>query len=174
MLIGLNGSCPYAIGDIIYSDNSDFDPNKLYIGTTWLRIKGKIIAGVDESDADFNTVRKLGGIKSFNNAHIHGTKGVSLTNGQLPKLDGSVLNHGGENGSSFWQPSGVFQTSPIVSGKYRQAGASLNGASSIASNIRFQVGNNEEHSHGNTDLSGTTSQTVLQPYITKYIWERKA
>lgn len=63
--------CPYDIGDIYITTNSD-DPSTKWVGTTWERIaKGKTLVGVDENDADFNTVEKTGGSKELQK-HNHG------------------------------------------------------------------------------------------------------
>lgn len=44
----------YPIGSQIYNSKKDFDPNIIYAGTTWKRIKGYVLAGIDESDSDSN------------------------------------------------------------------------------------------------------------------------
>lgn len=55
-----------AIGTILMNSESTFDPNTEYPGTTWHRIKGRVVVGVDESDPDFSVSGKMGGEK----AHI--------------------------------------------------------------------------------------------------------
>lgn len=44
----------YPVGSQIYNSRKDFDPNKYYPGTTWVRIKGRVLAGVDENDNEAN------------------------------------------------------------------------------------------------------------------------
>lgn len=51
----------YPVGSIYMSVNSTSPAN--FLGGTWERIKGRCIVGVDENDADFNTVSKTGGSK---------------------------------------------------------------------------------------------------------------
>lgn len=51
------------VGSVITNSKQDFDPNIVYPGTVWQRIKGKVIVGVDESDTDFATANKTGGEK---------------------------------------------------------------------------------------------------------------
>ena len=53
----------FPIGSIIYNASDDFDPNVVY-GGTWEKIKGLMIIGFDESDEDFNTLKKTGGNKT--------------------------------------------------------------------------------------------------------------
>lgn len=52
------------VGTLITNSQSTFDPNIEYPGTTWHRIKGRIIMGVDESDPDFAVSGKMGGEKA--------------------------------------------------------------------------------------------------------------
>lgn len=42
----------YPVGSQIYNSNKDFDPNILYEGTVWIRIKGYVLAGINEDDTD--------------------------------------------------------------------------------------------------------------------------
>ena len=52
----------HPIGSIIYLNN-ETDPNKIYQGTTWERIKGKVLVGVDEDDTTFASAGLEGGEK---------------------------------------------------------------------------------------------------------------
>ena len=67
------------IGFEIITADSNFDPAQHYPGTTWKRIMGKFIVGVDDSDSDFNEVDKTGGEKT-----------VTLTVAQMPKHRHSI------------------------------------------------------------------------------------
>lgn len=40
------------VGTQIYNSQKEFDPNTLYQGTEWTRIKGYVLAGINEDDAD--------------------------------------------------------------------------------------------------------------------------
>lgn len=163
----------YPIGTVITNSNASFNPNTLYKGTTWVRVKGKVIVGVDENDSDFNSVNKSGGNKSFNNAHSHtvnshnhSTQGHTLTIGEMPSHGHPYDNYynGQTNGSS----GGQYNVQLVWS--YRS-----NSNTSVGS-----TGGNEPHYHGDTGYSSpdTSSsqgtQSLLQPYITKYVWERIA
>lgn len=44
----------FPIGSQIYNAKKDFDPNVIYAGTTWKRIKGYVLAGINESNSDSN------------------------------------------------------------------------------------------------------------------------
>ena len=54
----------YPVGSIIENANAGFNPNTVFSGTTWERIKGKVLVGVDEDDDDFKTSGKTGGEKT--------------------------------------------------------------------------------------------------------------
>ena len=58
----------HPIGSIIYLNN-ETDPNEIYQGTTWERIKGKVLVGVDEDDTTFASAGLEGGEKT--NSHEH-------------------------------------------------------------------------------------------------------
>lgn len=38
------------VGTQIYNSRKDFDPNEYYPGTKWIRIKGRVLAGINEDD----------------------------------------------------------------------------------------------------------------------------
>ena len=42
----------YPIGSQIYNSDKNFDPNTYYEGTTWIRIKGYVLGGINEDDTD--------------------------------------------------------------------------------------------------------------------------
>ena len=52
------------VGFIIYTEDDSYNPNTIYTGTTWQRIKGKMIIGRDEDDTDFQTSGATGGSKT--------------------------------------------------------------------------------------------------------------
>lgn len=42
----------YPVGSQIYNANKEFNPSKYYPNTTWVRIKGYVLAGINENDTD--------------------------------------------------------------------------------------------------------------------------
>lgn len=77
----------YPIGSIYETEDSEFNPNVLW-GGTWERIKGRVLVGVDENDADFDTSGKTGGEKthilttSELASHNHSFTGTAVTSGK--------------------------------------------------------------------------------------------
>ena len=68
------------VGSQIYNENADFNPNTIYTGTTWAKVSGVFLIGLDENDDDFNTLGKTGGSKTHTQTleelapHNHGLK----------------------------------------------------------------------------------------------------
>lgn len=66
------------VGFIISTEDDSYDPNAIYTGTTWQRIKGKMIIGRDDADSDFQTSGLTGGSKTHTQtiaempSHTHG------------------------------------------------------------------------------------------------------
>lgn len=138
----------YPVGSIIENASSSFDPNIAFPGTTWERIKGKVLVGVDESDTDFSTAGKTGGEKTH-----------KLAKTELPNITGEIVFHGaGSGGTAVQNSSGVFSNKTSVSG---YSYYNRTGANSIGS-VKFNAG------------FGGGSHNNLQPYVTVYIWKRTA
>lgn len=102
----------YPVGFIISTESSTFNPNNLYTGTTWERIKGKVIVGVDEDDTDFASSGLSGGEKEH-----------TLTVSEMPyhrhepavmhKSIGTVMtvaDGGGNNSAYRYYPGGSTNT----------------------------------------------------------------
>lgn len=120
----------YPVGSVITNGQASFDPNILYAGTTWERIKGKVIVGVDEDDTDFAAVNNTGGAKTH-----------TLTIDEMPRHGHDIL----------------FESSKLAAG----TDYSRVGGSTTSSGVVKKEGQGVAHNN-------------LQPYITKYVWERTA
>lgn len=165
----------YPVGSI-YLSTANVNPGTLFGGTWVAWGAGRVPVGVNSGDTSFNSVEKTGGSKTVNlahshtvNSHNHSTANHTLTTNEIPSHNHS-LGRGyvewptGGTGSSWdgWNPSGKY---PAVAQVTSTAAAGGGGA----------------HNHGNTGNSspGTNSQlsstqSVLPPYITCYMWKRTA
>lgn len=149
----------------------------LGFGTWVLWGSGRVPVGVDKSDTSFNTVEKTGGAKTVNTLHSH----VIASH-----------NHGGNTGSTIltinqipahthdiWQTSGGSTQSAYAN--------SLSGATAWSNNLRNvpdfskSKGGGKGHWHTIASSGQQTTSTVgngfsslLQPYITCYMWKRTA
>lgn len=86
----------YPVGSIYLSVN-DTNPST-WFGGTWEQIaKGRTLVGVDTSDTDFNTVKKIGGEKNH-----------TLTINEMPSHTHNIIRSGNSSSpgySSFFQSS---------------------------------------------------------------------
>lgn len=131
----------YPIGFEITTSKANYNPNNYFPGTTWVRIKGRVIVGVDEADTEFATVNKTGGEKAHSLTvaesppHSHGTSGGTL---------------GSANYGFSREVTGL-----AAGGLWSDVGVGRGGL-------------------GTGSSGGGRAHNNLQPYITKYIWERTA
>ena len=175
----------YPIGSIYLSVNNT-NPNILF-GGTWERWgNGRAPIGVYEEDTDFSIPENQGGAKTINlshshavNNHIHSTGDCALNINQIPSHNHWLANAAivVNNGSSATA----------------QFDAGVSGFSSIPNSGWFMewkkgtiwdtqyAGSNQAHNHGSTGGSApgtnsqlSTSQQIVQPYITCYMWKRTA
>lgn len=150
----------YPVGSIYLSVNST-NPSS-YFGGTWVAWgSGRVPIGVNTSDTSFNTVEKTGGSKTH-----------AITSNEMPSHNHSVSLTTSSNGA---HTHSVGYYSPTF------------GAGSYPVNTTSTAGFNEKtyktnsagaHTHsvsGNTGSKGSgTAMSLLQPYITCYMWKRTA
>lgn len=137
----------YPVGSI-YLSLANTNPSVLF-GGVWESIaKGRTLVGVDESQSEFNIVKKEGGEKTH-----------KLSIAEMP-------NHTHD----IYQDNGSGRKDIPVYGQY----SDLNNVGFM--NFRYTC--NYEYTQGgqgkfyNTDNGGNQSHNNLQPYLTCYIWTR--
>lgn len=118
------GQVVYPVGSI-YISISPTSPASIF-GGNWSRIEGAVLAA---NNGGYNTT--FGGSKTISQA-------------QLPHLEGSIAVHGGESGSILWSPTGVFRGSNIWNFYRPQTGGKITGANSI-DKLLFSVGNDQPY-----------------------------
>ena len=138
---------------------------------SWERVsEGKTLVGVDEDDTSFNVPNKTGGSKSINlahshtvNSHTHTTKDHALTIAEMPRHKHALDYQNVQRGTTGSPTSTRIPTSSNYTG-------------TVDTNY---TGSGEAHNHGETTASSpgttselSTSQSILNPYITVYIWKR--
>ena len=151
------------MADIVYPVGAIFTTTTAYAdsaavvtaigGTTWVVFgAGKVLVGVDSSDADFDTIEETGGTKTH-----------TLTAAQLPDH-----NHVYKYNSGQGSGSGVnFAGSPTAL-QY-----------SYTATTDETVSTSTNHSLDTTGIAAGTypgggSHPIVQPYITVYMWKREA
>lgn len=132
----------YPIGHIIMSANSANPSTYLGFGT-WVEWgSGRVPVGVNASDTDFNTVEKAGGSKTINLEHQH-TETVGADDNRMFL---SASANGGLWGSNVIGSANAMSWTGTPSSR------------------RIRVNYTQK------SLSG--GKTIVQPYITCYMWKR--
>ena len=141
----------YPIGAIFISVNNTNPGN--YLGGTWERIYDRFLIGGGNS----YSIGSTGGNTSFNNYHKHTTGGHTLTIDEIPAHNhgfNGIANKRGSSGSSYY----------FV--QYNEGGDNQ-----LYINNR---GGGGSHSHGDTGYAGSSSQSIMPPYLSVYMWKRTA
>ena len=95
-----------------YVTQTNTNPSTILGFGTWERLKGKVVVGLDENDADFNQINKTGGSK-YIQEHYH--KDAIAVNGH-ENLE-TVGYNGGQNTAQYYvRTSGVQGTKTGNSG----------------------------------------------------------
>ena len=180
----------YPVGNILISTNNT-NPSS-YIGGTWETYgSGRTLVGVDTNQSEFNTVNKTGGSKSFNNNHSHTVASHTHTinsHSHTTQAHTLTINEMPAHTHSYAKPKNAYAEEPIK-GSSVLAGNTLLYDWQVYKNVN-STGGSQPHSHGNTGgsgtlttqgnptqttgLTGSSSQSLLQPYITVYFWKRVA
>lgn len=134
----------YPVGHIIMSANSANPSTYLGFGTWAAWGSGRVPVGVNASDTDFATVEKTGGSKTVNVSHNH----LESVGADSSKMYLSAGSDGGLYGST---------TNPSVN-RMTWSGTPSTGATRL----------------NKTSTAGSTSQSIVQSYITCYMWKRTA
>ena len=132
----------YPVGHIIMSANSANPSTYLGFGTWVAWGSGRVPVGVNASDTDFATVEKTGGSKTVNVSHNH----LESVGADSSKMYLSAGSDGGLYGST---------TNPSVN-RMTWSGTPSTGATRL----------------NKTSTAGSTSQSIVQSYITCYMWKR--
>ena len=153
---------------------SSTNPGTLFGGSWETWGSGRVPIGVNSSDSDFSTAGKTGGAKAVNlnhsltvNSHSHTTANHTLTVAEMPRHQHPIANS--------------------ASGSYVASGASWFASTGWGPDLNpprvntDNIGGGGAHNHGNTGNSSpgtnsalSTTQSVVQPYITCYMWKRTA
>ena len=159
-----NGLAAYPINSI-YLSVSPTNPTNFF-GGTWVRWGvGKLIAGVDFSQTEFNVVEKTGGEKTHvlstgeMPSHNHTVNGGACTTSQNGNHTHNIyFRHGAESGNG-----GKIGTSTNNDGAWDSATYSGNHTHSVPA-----------HTHNVSSVGSGQAHNNLPPYVTCYMWKRIA
>ena len=143
----------YPVGSI-YMSVSSTSPATLFGGTWTAFGQGRVLVGVESG----GTAESTGGSKTAAiSSHTHTTQGHALTIAEMPTHGHWLLNYN-VNGTA---------------GSYTNSSVQSNINKGFGGNVRTDdLGGGQSHSHGNTGASGGQSISIMQPYITCYMWKR--
>lgn len=169
----------YPVGSVYINAGSSTNPATLLGFGTWTEFgAGKVLVGLNGSDADFDTLEETGGAKTVSAAgSISGTVGgTALTEAQMPKHYHAMLGPNsidtvpnGTNTSVGMSYSGgtdddaVFQYNTYSVGGNATSGGTTEGSAS---------GDSHNHSFSGSFTGSATS--VVQPYVVVKMWKRTA
>ena len=143
----------HPVGSIYMSTNAT-NPTNLF-GGTWIAWgAGRVPVGFNGGDGNFNSSEKTGGSKTINIQHNHG---LSNARAAVGRADSSLSTMSYTSGGN---PHNVY-----FDREFSYYGG-ISGGSKHATDTSLI--------YGNTNNGGSTAASVLQPYITCYMWKRTA
>lgn len=138
----------------IYMSTSATNPTNLFGGTWVAWGAGRVPVGFSGGDGNFNSSEKTGGSKTINIEHNHG---LSNARAAVGRADSSLSTMSYTSGGN---PHNVY-----FDREFSYYGG-ISGGSKHATDTSLI--------YGNTNNGGSTVASVLQPYITCYMWKRTA
>lgn len=155
--ININGKSfldrTYPVGSIYMSVNNT-NPKDLFGGTWVAWGAGRVPVGFSGGDGNFNSSEKTGGSKTINIQHNHGLSNARAAVGRADSSTSTISYTAGGN------PHNVYFDREF---SYWGGIAGVSKHATDTAKI-----------YGNTDNGGSTAASVLQPYITCYMWKRTA
>ena len=143
----------YPVGSI-YMSVKEGNPALLFGGTWVAWGAGRVPVGFNGGDGNFNSSEKTGGSKTINIEHNHG---LSNARAAVGRADSSLSTMSYTSGGN---PHNVY-----FDREFSYYGG-ISGGSKHATDTSLI--------YGNTNNGGSTAASVLQPYITCYMWKRTA
>lgn len=167
----------YPVGSIYVNASSSTNPASLLGFGTWEAFgAGRVLVGLNGSDADFDTAEETGGSKtSTSSGTISGTVGgTALTEAQMPKHYHLML---GPNNVSSPQDSGssvgVYGGGTPDDGTQAYGTYSTGGSAASGDQVTG-TSNGDSHTHSFSGTFTGSTQSTVQPYVVVRMWKRTA
>lgn len=164
MNVASNVLAAYPVGSI-YLSVSPSNPTNFF-GGTWVRWGvGRLIAGVDASQTEFNVVEKTGGEKS----HV-------LSTGEMPPHSHTVSGGACTTSVNGGHTHNVYYRSGAANGEGGKLGTTSNnnGVWDSAAYSGEHAHTVPSHTHSVGSSGSGQAHNNLPPYITCYMWKRTA
>lgn len=167
----------YPVGSIYVNATSSANPSTLLGFGTWEAFgAGRVMVGLNGSDADFDTAEETGGSKTVTSTgSISGTVGnTSLTEAQMPKHwhrmvgpFGTTNVQGGEFGYGNYG-GGTPDDTAFAYGTWSAGGDAASGSTTTGTS------NGDPHTHSFSGTFTGNATSVVQPYVVVRMWKRTA
>lgn len=167
----------YPVGSIYMSVNST-NPSSLFGGTWVAWGSGRVPVGINTSDTSFNTVEKTGGSKT----HAITSSEMPSHTHSIPKLTGTATSAGAHT-HRLRRVNGETDFTTTADFSNRQSG---HAPSQVTGDFTWEqlsatTTSSGAHTHTVSTTASTTgskgsstAMSLLQPYITCYMWKRTA
>ncbi len=152
----------YPIGSI-YISASNVSP-ATFIGGTWAVYgSGRTLVGVDTSQSEFSSVNKTGGSKSINIAHSHTVNSHShqCNDSMYAAIDATATWIGVSRLGGKSYSCDVYANTPVQGNSY-------------TAKYGARVFGNTGSTSPDTNSKLSSTQSILPPYTTCYMWKRTA
>jgi hypothetical protein len=165
----------YPVGSIYINATSSTNPATLLGFGTWSAFgAGRVMVGIDSSDSDFDGAQETGGAKtvtlSTSNLPSHTHTFSGTTGSTTPSMTATDSGH--SHGITLKGNVPAVTTSPASS----SASDTTTGTTATAqANVTISGGAHTHTFSGTTGSTGSGSAvSIVQPYITVYMWRRTA
>lgn len=155
----------FPIGSI-YMSVSNTNPSE-YFGGTWVQWgSGRVPVGVDSAQSEFNSAEKMGGTKIVDLSHSHTVNSHSHSLERGWAKIGRCRNY--MEGIAYKTGPGAGST---TYDRAQTNGGGIAGGSFAATDTTALGGSTSSTSPG-TSNGLSDRQSILQPYVTCYMWKR--
>ncbi len=148
---------------IITFSSTPFNLSLVYpIGSIYLSVTSinpSILFGFGEWE-QIEDVFLLAAGNTYSAGSTGGESEHSLTNSEIPEINGKIIMHHAAIGTNIHKTEGCFYGTSIVNGKYRQGGTLLDTDTMSIGEINY------------TNNGGNQPHNNMPPYLTVYMWKR--
>lgn len=161
----------YPVGSIYFSVKN-VNPGT-FLGGTWVAWgTGRVPVGVDPNNSNFNAVEKTGGAVSINLGHSH-----TMAHTHTVQAHKHLQTVGSDDGKGLFLKTGIGPYGSVVENANVNVlpASSMSYSANSPGRYHYTASASPKTDNGTrtaTDTSLASNVSILQPYITCYIWKR--